>query len=110
MKVPWRRKKVDSVPEPQPDKVPANWTVNDMTFDEQVVATFNVMAIRDAINVFLSLVRDHRDDDHDCPPYCVPQQLSDYLMALDDDDLRMILTVMLKDMVDMYLRQLQDDT
>ena len=69
------------------------------------MATNHVMAARDAANVYLSIVATHREDGHDCPPYCVPQQLAYFLDMMDAGDLRMMLTVILKDMVDNYLEQ-----
>jgi hypothetical protein len=93
------------VPEPeQPPTDDGGWVAN-MSLDEQITATSNVMAVRDAINVFLVIIRDHREDGHDCPPYCVPSQLYNFLEAMDVSDFRMMLTVILKDMVDTYLTQ-----
>lgn len=107
MKFPWNRRRSDPVPESQPKQpssAGSSWIAS-MSLDEQIVATSNVMAVRDAVNVFLVIIRDHREDGHDCPPYCVPDRLHDFLAAMDLTDFKMMLTVILKDMVDTYLTQ-----
>lgn len=109
MKWPWnRRRNEDPEPEPEPDLVLEQSTLfrsRDLDLEEQIIATSNVMAVRDAVNVFLVIIKDHCEDGHDCPPYCVPSQLAYFLQVMDENDLRMMLTVMLKDMVENYLRQ-----
>lgn len=108
MKWPWSRGGRDQ-PAPEPEKEPQGEQMplqtDELDLEEQILATANVMAIRDAINVFLVIVRDHREDGHDCPPYCVPGRLAYFLQVMDDDDLRAMLIVLLKDTVDNYLRQ-----
>jgi hypothetical protein len=83
----------------------SHFRTRDLDLEEQIIATSNVMAVRDAINVFLVIVKDHREDGHDCPPYCVPGQLAYFLQVMDENDLRMMLTVLLKDMIENWLRQ-----
>lgn len=107
---PWKRATTpapqpQSAAEPPPVPVPVEFGLRDLTLDEQVIATSNVMAIRDAVSVFLAIVREHRSDGHDCPPYCVPSRLDYFLEMMDERDLRMTLTVMLKDMVESWLQQ-----
>lgn len=113
MKWPWRRKRPEAPP-PPPQPAPddggsavgqAFLPFQELDLEEQIVATSNVMAIRDAINMFLVIVREHREDGHDCPPYCVPNRLAFFLSVMDENDLRMMLTVVLKDMVENYLQQ-----
>lgn len=101
MKFPWSRRRSKSVPA---DPEYTGW-VKDMSLDDQIIATSNVMAVREALNMFLAIIQDHREDGHDCPPYCMPLQLFDFLEAMDSIDLKMMLTVILKDMVDTYLHQ-----
>lgn len=79
--------------------------VGDMNLDEQIVAASNVMEARDGVDMFLSIIWDHRQDGHECLPYCVPNQMSVYLSRLDEDDLRLLLAVLLKDTVDKYMRE-----
>lgn len=113
MKWPWRRRKIEPlsvapVPEPEPEPPPQlspMFVAHDLDLEEHITATSNVMAIRDATNVFLAIVQDHRLDGHECLPYCVPAQLAYFLQVMDEDDLRNMLTVLLKDMVENYLRQ-----
>lgn len=114
MKWPWTRhrsKEPEGVaPEqPTPEQLAPEPFLQSQGFglEEHVVAATNVMAIRDAINVFLFIVREHREDGHDCPPYCVPSQMDYFLQVMDEDDLRWMLVVLLKDMVEMYLRQME---
>lgn len=97
---PWTRRKVEQQNEPV-----SVFRGDDLDLEEQIQATANVMAIREVINMFLAIVTNHREDGHDCPPFCVPTQLAYFLQVMDDNDLRMMLTVVLKDMVDNYLRQ-----
>jgi len=114
MKWPWKRRREDQPPAPVP--VPPEddgaeqppFPMRELELEEQIVATSNVMAIRDAINVFLVIIREHREDGHDCPPYCVPNRLAYFLQVMDDNDLRMILTVILKDMIENYLQQAEN--
>jgi hypothetical protein len=112
MKWPWSRRSEEPEPEPEPEPAteqPSSlFRTQDLDLEEQIVATSNVMAVRDAINVFLVVIRDHREDGHDCPPYCVPTQLAYFLQVMDGNDLRMMLTVVLKDMVETYLRQMEN--
>lgn len=116
MKWPWSRRKTDPEPEPViplpivPESPATAFQARGpeaFGLEEHIVATANVMAVRDAVNVFLSIVNDHREDGHDCLPYCVPGQLAYFLGVMDVNDLRMMLTVVLKDMVDNYLQQEQ---
>lgn len=108
MKWPWNRRRSEKQEEPEPEPVaeqPGLFRSHDLDLEEQIIATSNVMAVRDAINVFLVIIKDHREDEHDCPPYCVPAQLAYFLQVMDEGDLRMMLTVILKDMIENYLRQ-----
>jgi hypothetical protein len=98
---PWTRRKLEE----QKEEEASVFRSHDLDLEEQFRATANVMTIREAINMFLAIVKDHREDGHDCPPFCVPTQLAYFLQVMDDNDLRMMLTVLLKDMVDNYLRQ-----
>jgi hypothetical protein len=113
MKWPWSRRRSEE-PEPEPESEPVPSLTEgpsfprDLELEEQIIATSNVMAIRDAINVFLVIVREHREDGHDCLPYCVPNRLAYFLQVMDNDDLRMMLTVIIKDMVENYLQQAEN--
>lgn len=91
--------------DPEPPQEEEPFRVADLGLEEQIRATANVMAIRDAVNMFLYIVKDHREDGHDCPPFCVPTQLAYFLQVMDNRELRMMLTVLLKDMIENYLRQ-----
>ena len=105
MKWPWSRRRRHEVGAEGLTEQPSLYQSRDLDLEEQIVATSNVMAIRDATNVFLAIIKDHREDNHDCPPYCVPTRLAYFLGVMDENDLRMMLTVALKDMVESYLRQ-----
>lgn len=111
MKWPWTRRQNKQQPEdaPPPPLDPDVFRDSDLDLDleEQITATNNVMAIRDAISVFLFIIREHREDSHDCPPYCIPGQMAYFLQNMDEDDLRGMLVVVLKDMVESYLRQVE---
>lgn len=112
MKWPWNRRRSEPetiVPQEVVDDEVIFRAKEELDLEEQIVATANVMAVRDAVNVFLSVINDHREDGHDCPPYCVPGQLAYFLQVMNDNDLRMMLTVVLKDMVDNYLKQEAED-
>lgn len=80
-------------------------SLNDWELEVKMTAASNVMAVRDGVNVLLTLLWEHRQDGHECLPYCVPRRFNHYLGALDANDLRMMLTVTLHDMVDSYMRQ-----
>lgn len=108
MKWPWKRRRNEPEAVVSAQLDPSIFRTNELSLEEQIVATSNVMAVRDAVNIFLSVTRDHREDGHDCPPYCVPSRLAYFLGVMDDDDLRMMLTVLLKDMVENYLQQMED--
>jgi hypothetical protein len=106
VKWPWTRRRNRYPEEGAPEPVdPSVFQSADLDLEEQIVATNNVMAIRDATSVFLYIIREHREDGHDCPPYCIPGQMAYFLQNMDDDDLRGMLIVVLKDMVETYLRQ-----
>jgi hypothetical protein len=110
MKWPWVRRQPEPQPGPEPVPEPqSELRPREFDLEEHIVATANVMAVRDAVNVFLSIISDHREDGHDCLPYCVPGQLAYFLRVMDEGDLRMMLTIVLKDMVDNYLQQQQVD-
>lgn len=108
MKWPWRRKSTDPAPPPQPEpqsEESGGFQIQDLDLEDYIVATQNVMATRDAINVFLSIIWDHRQDGHECLPYCVPSRMTYFLDRMDSVETRIMLTVVLKDMVESYLRQ-----
>lgn len=111
MKWPWRRRTQQPVPLPEPEPAkPQNpesggFTIQDHELERYAAATANVMATRDGINVFLSIIWDHRQDGHECLPYCVPARMTYFLDRMDGVETRIMLTVVLKDMVESYLRQ-----
>lgn len=76
--------------------------MSDMTPEEHMVATENVMVCRDAVNFFMTIIHDHRSDGHECLPYCMSAELHEQLEVLDLFELRMILTVILKDLYSAY--------
>lgn len=94
----WRskKKKIDSSDE--------LGNLADLTLDEQVIAADNVMTCRDVANLFMNIIAEHRGDGHECLPYCMPVDLHEQLELLEPDELKMILTVILKDMYDVYYR------
>jgi len=75
-----------------------------MSSEEHIMAAENVMACRDLANILLNVIDDHRGDGHDCLPYCIPAELHEELEDLDHFELKMLVTVMLKDMYAVYLR------
>jgi hypothetical protein len=105
---PWIRRRNKEQRQPVAPETPSFFQSRGFDLEEQIVATSTVMAIRDAINVFLVVINTHREDGHDCPPYCVPTQLAYFLQVMDEKDLSMMLTVLLKDMVENYLRQMEN--
>jgi hypothetical protein len=79
--------------------------IDEMTPEELIRAGENVMACREAINMLLGIVADHRADGHECLPYCISGRLHDALVQLNEYQVRMVLTVMLKDVYDAYAQQ-----
>ena len=75
-----------------------------MSSEEHIMAAENVMACRDLANMLLNIIDDHRDNGHECLPYCIPTELHEELEDLDHFELKMLVTVMLKDMYNVYLR------
>lgn len=108
MKWPWTRRQNEEPENVIPTPLdPDMFRGAELDLEEQIAATNNVMAIRDATSVFLYIIKEHREDDHDCPPYCVPGRMAYFLQNMDEDDLRGMLIVVLKDMVESYLRQME---
>lgn len=93
----WKKK-----PAPEPEDPMARLV--DMTMEEQMIAGENVMVCRDLLNLFMTFIARHRADGHDCLPYCIPRELNDYFEKLGADELKMMLTVTLKDMYQVYLQ------
>lgn len=98
----WKKKK--SAPEPEE----ALGNLSDMTLDEHMMAAQNVMTCREFLNLFMSIIHDHRQDGHECVAYCMPGQLYLALEDLELDEVKMVLTVALKDMYNVYLQATQD--
>lgn len=107
MKWPWKQRKGDApTPQPAPEtQESGEFQLQDFDLEDYIVATQNVMATRDAISVFLSIIWDHRQDGHECLPYCVPTRMKYFLDVMDPVETRIMLTVVLKDMVETYMRQ-----
>jgi hypothetical protein len=82
--------------------------VSDLTFDELMIATKNVMACRDTADYFMSVIADHRADGHECPPFCMPLEMYTQLELLEPEEVKMLLVVILKDAYDAY-HQTQTD-
>lgn len=82
----------------------------EMTLDEQMIAAENVMISRDFLNLFMRIIYEHRLDGHECVAYCMPQELHDNLEMLEANDMRMILTVALKDMFGVYVQFQQEES
>jgi hypothetical protein len=102
----WKNKKnKPAAAAPQPEE--GLGKIADMTLDEHMLAAENVMTCRDFLNLFMNIIRDHREDGHDCLPYCMPEQLYLSIEDLELDDIKMILTVALKDMYNVYLQVIQ---
>lgn len=78
--------------------------IAEMTVDEQILAAENVMTCRDFLNLFMQIIAQHRLDDHECLPYCMPIELHHHMNALDLAETRLVLIVALKDMFDVYHR------
>jgi hypothetical protein len=78
--------------------------LTELSFDERIMAAENVMACRDVVGMFLAIIAQHQEDGHECLPYCSPPQMFDYLRILDAQDMRMLLTIALKDMHENYLK------
>lgn len=79
---------------------PTGWT-DRLTVEQISLLADQVMWTRDTIRWMLHQVAAHRWDGHDCPVYCVPQILEDYLHRCTADDLRLIMVTLVKDSVHM---------
>src|SRR5689334_19477290 len=60
-----------------------------MSSEEHIMAAENVMACRDLANMLLNIIDDHRDNGHECLPYCIPTELHEELEDLDHFELKM---------------------
>lgn len=98
----WQRKKKKD------DSADRLGIMSEMTPEEHMVAAENVMTCRDAFGLFMALIHEHRSDGHECLPYCIPAELHEQLEGLDIYELKMILTVVLKDLYNAHVyRQME---
>jgi hypothetical protein len=58
----------------------------------------NVMWARENLDSMLDCIEGHRSDGHDCPPYCVPTPITNFLTQLTNEHLLILLVVLMKDL------------
>lgn len=63
---------------------------------------------RDMITFLIQLSALHARSEHDCPTYCISQQMGELLSALDVEQLRMIVLTLVKDLFE-YGQEDDDD-
>jgi hypothetical protein len=59
----------------------------------------NVAWAREQISSMLDAIADHKEEDHECPIYCIPDDMSAFLHKLPPDAVLLLLQVALKDAV-----------
>ncbi len=103
---PWPRKKKE---EPAPGSPGTGFEIpldlDSLDLDKLALMSNNVMRCRDNLNAMLEHVEEHRSDGHECPAFCVPRAVSEYLNRLPREVVIMLLVVLMKDLDVAYVPQ-----
>ena len=59
----------------------------------------NVAWARENISNMLDAIAEHEEEDHDCPVYCIPGSMAEFLHKLPPEAVLLLLQVALKDAV-----------
>lgn len=102
-----KRKKAEDVP--LTDEEMGIGLLGNLSMDEHVIATENVMACRDLLNVYIGYIHEHRQNGHECLPYCTPGALLEHLHSVTGEEAKLILIVALKDMYNVYVNLMVED-
>ena len=102
MKWPRRKKKKAGAPgSPQSDEIPLDLESTDFKTLEYMVN--NVMWCRQNLESMMDYIHLHRQDGHECPPFCFPAGVGLYLNELPRGHLMMLLLVLMKDLEMSYV-------
>lgn len=91
-----KKKEVDAPGSPPSSEPPLD--LESLDFEALETMANNVMWCRQNIDSMVEYIHAHRQDDHDCPPFCFPAGLGLYLNELPRGHLMMMLLVLLKDL------------
>lgn len=100
----WKRK--DASAKATSSRIPK--TVAEATLEDLDHSTQAVMWSRDMVAFLVQLNMVHSRPEHDCPTYCISWQMGELLSALDEEQLRMIVLTLIKDLFE-YIEQEGDD-
>jgi hypothetical protein len=96
----WLRRKRKEEPAPgsvdEGIEIPLN--LESLDLDLLVNMSNNVMWCRENLDAMLAYIAEHRSNGHECPPFCLPRGIADFLNKLDKGHVMMLLVVLMKDL------------
>jgi len=80
-------------------EIPQALDAEELSFQQLGNLFQNVTWAREQISNMLDAIACHQDNDHDCPIYCIPTDMSHFLLGLPPEAVLILLQVALKDSV-----------
>jgi hypothetical protein len=93
-----RKKKEEPVPGSVDEGLEIPLNLESLDLDLLVNMSNNVMWCRENLDAMLVYITEHRSDEHECLPFCLPRGIDDFLNKLDKSRVMMLLIVLMKDL------------